>query len=187
MKVFMLFVSAAMLAGTLFIGGCSTLDTSGLTKEQKKELRAQEDSLRAAEAEKAIVGRQFIAFADQITLRRGRTFNVNSSLNYVSLRGDDAVIQVASNNPWPGFNGLGGVTLKGKATDIRNSQDKKGNLSMSMRVTGSGLSSEVSLQLPKGSDRAFVQIKGTFSFRQLSMYCTVEPYDGIGVVEGSSL
>ena len=177
----------AILAGSLFIGGCSSLDKSGLTKEQKKELHAREDSLRAAEAVEAVANRQFIAFADQITLRRGRTFNVNSSVNYVSLNGDEAVIQLASNAPWPGFNGMGGVTLKGMATDIRTSFDKKGNLSMSMRVSGSGLSGEVSMQLPKGGDRAYVQIKGTFSFRQLSMYCTVEPYDGTGVVQGTSL
>ncbi len=58
---------------------------------------------------------------------------------------------------------------------------------MSMRVSGSGLSGEVRLQMPRGSDRAYVQVKGTFSFNQLSMYCTVEPYDGTGVVQGSSL
>ena len=188
MKIFISFLSAvALLAGSLFIGGCSSLDSSGLTKAQKKEIRAQEDSLRALVAAKAVVDRQFIAIADQITLRRGRTFNVNSSLNYVSLNGNDAVIQVASTSGWPGFNGLGGVTLKGTATDIRKSFDKKGNLSMSMRVSGSGLSGEVRLQMPRGSDRAYVQVKGTFSFNQLSMYCTVEPYDGTGVVQGSSL
>ena len=178
---------AAAAALTFMAGGCASLNTSGLTKAQQKELREKEDSIRSEIAFKAVEENHFIAMADQITLRNGRTFNVNNSVNYVSLNGTNGVIQIASNFPGPGLNGLGGVTLNGMATDIKKSYDKKGNLSLSMRVAGSGLSSDVTLQMAKGSDRAFVQIKGTFRFYQLSMYCTVEPYDGTGVIQGRSL
>lgn len=176
-----------VLAGIISLAGCSTANQAGLTKAQQKELRQKEDSLRVVIARKAVTDGHFIAIADQITLRNGRVFHVNTGLNYVGLNGNEGIIQLASNSPWIGLNGMGGVTLKGMATDIKTSVDKKGGLSMSMRLVGSGLSSEVTLQMPKDSNRAYVQIKGTFSFRQLSMYCIVEPYDGTGVVEGISL
>ncbi|MCM1022315.1 MAG: DUF4251 domain-containing protein [Muribaculum sp.] len=189
-KIFKKMMSVLVVASVIcmmVLAGCST--TKELTPEQKarKELQARADSLRAEVAAQAVMSGHFIAGADQITLRRGRTFNVNSNLNYVSLNGTDAVLQVGSTSGWPGFNGIGGITLKGTATDLQTSVDKKGNLNFSMRVSGSGMSAEVRLQMTKGTDKAFVQIKGTFSYYGLTMYTTVEPFDGVGAVEGRSL
>lgn len=178
---------AAVMVCIMSLAGCSTANQSGLTKAQQKELRQKEDSLRADIARKAVMDGHFIAIADQITLRNGRVFHVNTGLNYVALNGTDGIVQVASNGPWLGANGLGGVTLKGIASDVKTSFDNKENLSLRMRVIGGGLSGEVTLLMPKGSNRASVQIRGTFSFRQLTMYCTIEPYDGTGVIEGRSL
>ncbi len=188
LKTLVKYVAAvAVIASSLFLDSCSS--SKPLTQEQifQKELRARADSIKAEEAFQAVANHQFIATADQINLF-GRTFMVNPGVNYVSLNGEQAVIQlVSTHSVYAGPNGMGGVTLKGNASDIKLNYDKKGNLSMSMRVTGNGISSEATIQMAKGSDRAVVIVKGTFSSRPVTMYCDVQPYDGTGYVQGTSL
>ncbi|MCI8998745.1 MAG: DUF4251 domain-containing protein [Muribaculaceae bacterium] len=178
------------LAGGLVTESCSTLRSdseSGLTKAQKKAQREYEDSIVAEVARRAVLDSSFIAGADQLTLKRGRTFNVASNLNYVAVKGNSGVIQLASTYGMLGFNGLGGVTLEGTVRDMDVKYDKKGNLTMSMRIVGSGRSGEVVLQMAKGSNRAVVQVKGTFSSSSITMYCTVTSYEPYKIVQGRSL
>lgn len=184
-----------LVAGSL-LSGCSAYPSTyrtadgtvvKLTKEEQKALRNYEDSVTGAEAMKAVMDSSFIAAADQVTLKRGRNVNVSSNLNYVSLNGTNAVIQVGSTFSIYGPNGIGGVTLEGTARDIVIKTDKKGNVSLYMRVMGSGLSGEVTLQMANGSNHATVQVKGTFSSSQITMHCTVMPYEPYKMVQGRSL
>lgn len=158
-----------------------------LTKAEQKALRTYEDSVTAAEALRAVMDSSFIAAADQLTLKRGRTVNVSSNLNYVSLNGTTAVLQVGSTFGIMGPNGIGGITLEGVAHDITVTADKKGNISFYMRVLGSGLSAEVILQMAKGSNHATVQVKGTFGSNRITMHCTVTPFEPYKMVQGRSL
>ncbi len=187
-------MAIALVAGGC-LSGCSSLTPTittadgkvvKLTKEEKKALRAYEDSVLAVSAMKAVMDSSFIAAADQVSYKRGRTVNSSSDLNYVSLNGTDAVIQVG-NNVLMGANGVGGVTLEGEAQNIKLSTDKKGNVSFSMKVAGSGLSGDVTLQMAKGSNRATVQVIGTFSSQRITMNCIVSPYSKNKVVQGRSL
>lgn len=174
----------------IVMASCSALKMdgdTGLTKEQRKAQRAYEDSVVAEIARQAVLDSSFIAGADQIMTKRGRSVNVASNLNYVSLNGTTGVIQIASTYGMLGFNGLGGVTLEGTVRDMSVKFDKKGNLSLSMRIVGSGRSGEVVLQMAKGSNRAVVQVKGTFSSASITMYCTVTSYEPYKVVQGRSL
>lgn len=195
-KALSIFGFAMAVVVVAVMGACSSLRPTyktadgrevKLTKEERKALYAYEDSVTAADAMKAVLDSSFIAAADQLTLKRGRNVNVSSNLNYVSLNGTNAVIQVGSTFSIYGPNGIGGVTLEGYARDISIKTDKKGNVSLYMRVMGSGLSGEVNLQMAKGSNRATVQIKGTFSSSRITMYCTVSPYEPYKMVQGRSL
>lgn len=179
-----------ILASAAVTEGCSALRSdsdTGLTKAQRKAQREYEDSVVAEIARRAVLDSSFIAGADQIMTKRGRSVNVASNLNYVSLNGNVGVIQIASTYGMLGFNGLGGITLEGTVRDMDVRFDKKGNLTMSMRIVGSGRSGEAVLQMAKGSNRAVVQVKGTFSSSSITMYCTVTSYEPYKVVQGRSL
>jgi len=187
-------MAIALVSGG-YLSGCSSLAPTittadgkvvKLTKEEQKALRAYEDSVLAANAMKAVMDSSFIAAADQVSYKRGRNMNASPNLNYVSLNGTDAVIQVG-NSVMMGPNGVGGVTLEGMAQNIELRTDKKGNVSLSMKVLGSGLSGDVTLQMVKGSNRATVQVSGTFSSQRITMNCTVTPYSKYKVVQGRSL
>ena len=67
-------------------------------------------------------------------------------------------MQVAFDIPVSGPNGLGGVTVSGSTSDYRQSVDKKGNIRVSMNVIGTGISAQVYINLPNGSNQASVDI-----------------------------
>lgn len=50
---------------------------------------------------------------------------VNSNTNFVSVKGDKAVVQVAFNIPVGGPNGIGGVTVDGSVSDYEVKTDKR--------------------------------------------------------------
>lgn len=77
-------------------------------------------------AMKALQDSAFILKADKVTFRRGRIAYVSSTTNFVSMEGERAVIQLAFPNlPWPGANGLGGITVDGIVTNVSVKTDQK--------------------------------------------------------------
>ena len=78
-----------------------------LTKEEKKALQEKIDSIQHAEAVEAINAKKFTLEADQVVFKYGQTAYVTSNTNFVSVDGEDAVVQVAFNIPAAGPNGLG--------------------------------------------------------------------------------
>ena len=88
----------------------------------------------------------------------GQVFYVNSNTNFVSLNDGQAMVQIASNSPYPGPNGLGGITVQGSASNIQTKQDDKGNVYLNMNVQGVFISATVSLMLTNGTNNATVTV-----------------------------
>ena len=103
-------------------------ETRELTRQEKKEMQARLDSLLHVEAEEAVNARAFTLEADKVMFKYGETAYVTSTTNFVSVKGDDAVVQVAFNVPVSGPNGLGGVTVDGSVSSYEVEKDKRGNL-----------------------------------------------------------
>ena len=74
-------------------------ETRELTRQEKKEMQARLDSLLHVEAEEAVNARAFTLEADKVMFKYGETAYVTSTTNFVSVKGDDAVVQVAFNVP----------------------------------------------------------------------------------------
>lgn len=68
--------------------------------------------------------RDFVLEADRLLDKRGNTFIVNSTINFVAVDSATAVIQIGSNYRL-GPNGVGGVTAKGKITNWKLTENKK--------------------------------------------------------------
>lgn len=160
-------------------------------KKAKKEAeKAQKEARQNAffeVAQQAIQNRSFLLKATRVEFKRGQNTHVNSDTNFVSLNGDDAVIQLAFNTAMSGPNGIGGVTVEGKASDIEITTDKKGNISFEMNVMGSGVSARLSFKMTKGTNQCTATVLPNFSSNRITFDGELFPYNSARVFKGSSL
>lgn len=143
-------------------------------RQMEKRLEAIQDSIRAVEAFTALEQLDFVLEANRLSFKRGETAYVTSYTNFVSLSDDKAVIQIAPFNGG-GPNGVGGITLEGRASNIKLKTDKKGNVLFTMSVTGNGLSATVNISLPKNSYMATVMVNPNFHSNRVTLYGTLVP------------
>lgn len=185
MKKIVLFMIMTL---TLLAGHIQAQDTEKkLSREEKKALQEQLDSLFAVEAIQAINEKAFTLEADQVVFKYGNMAYVNSNTNFVSVKGDKAVVQVAFNIPVSGPNGIGGVTVDGSVSDYEVKTDKKGNLSLSMNVMGTGISARVNISMPKGTNKATVEINPNFNSNRMTLNGVVLPIQKSSVFKERSL
>ena len=173
----------------LMLAGSATAqeETRELTKAERKALQARIDSLQYAEAEKALNDRAFTLEADQVIFKYGQTAYVTSNTNFVSVKDDQAIVQVAFNIPVSGPNGLGGVTVEGRFSEYDLKKDKKGNVSLSINVTGTGISARADITLYNGSNKATVTITPNFNSNRITLNGVIFPLDKSNVFKGRSL
>lgn len=157
-----------------------------LTRQEKKALQQQIDSLHYVIARNAIDARAFVLEAERVTLSRGQTVHVNSNTNFVSVDGDDAVVQVAFNVPMSGPNGIGGVTVDGNLSDYKVTIDKDGDCMVRMSVMGLGISANVFIRLYNNSDMAYVTISPNFNPNRISLSGRIIPLEESNVYKARS-
>ncbi len=144
-----LYISVSLI---LLLSGCkSQTQVSDQARQVEQEILFQQ-------ASEALAKSNFVLEADRVFLRRGAPFNVNSNTNFISLQGDKAVIQLAisQNRGW--YNGIGGVTLEGRVSNVRMNTDKKGNINYTMSVTGKQLSAKVSFMIIKDTNKCTAMV-----------------------------
>lgn len=91
-------------------------------KEQREqESKAVEDSIRVALEEG-----DFTLRANTIQNRIGRIINVDNAVNFVAIKGDEVAVQLGNLLP-VGYNGVGGITYKGKIQDMEIHENKNGS------------------------------------------------------------
>lgn len=162
-------------------------DEAKMTKEQKKLLEAMQDSIDHACAVKALETLDFVLEADQLVLKSGRTVFVSAGINFVSLSDDKAVVQIAPFNDGRGPNGVGGITLEGRASNIHIKTDKNGDITFTMSVSGTGLSSTVSIYLRRESNRASVTVNPNFHSNRVTLNGILLPTARANVYKGRAL
>ena len=156
-----------------------------LEREAKKEAREAKDAIMDEQefntAMQAITNQSFVLEANSVQPMNGQVYYVNSNTNFVSLNDGQAMVQIASNSPYPGPNGLGGVTVQGSASNIQTKQDKNGNVYLSMSVQGVFISATVNLVLMNGSNsyrRPELLRKRPDNDRNISFICPVKHFPG---------
>lgn len=161
-----------------------------LERKEKKEAREAKDAVMDEQefntALQAINDQSFVLEANSVQPMNGMVYYVNSNTNFVSLNNGQAMVQIASNSPYPGPNGLGGVTVQGSASNIQTKQDKNGNVYLSMSVQGVFISATVNLVLMNGSNNATVTVDPNFSGRNLTMTGTLLPYSQSNIFQGTT-
>ncbi|GAB6123915.1 DUF4251 domain-containing protein [Dysgonomonas termitidis] len=140
--------------------------------------KTQQDPLKAAaeEAEQrmwfekavqALNDREFVLEADRIDFKYGRFVYVSANTNFISMHQDKATIQMAFNSPYAGPNGIGGITVDGKVSNVKMQSDKKGNITFSMTVQGTAVSANVTLRLTNGSNQCNATINPNFNSNRI--------------------
>ncbi|MBE6300429.1 MAG: DUF4251 domain-containing protein [Parabacteroides distasonis] len=192
-RILSMFVLTAFIFGSLTQMQAQT--SKAAEKEEKKEERREKRAARLAKdsimgeaafnnAMQAITNQSFVLEATSVQPLNGRVYFVNSNTNFVSLNDGQAMVQIASNSPYPGPNGLGGITVQGTASNIEVKQEKNGNVYVSMSVQGVFLSATVNLVLYSGNNNAMVTVDPNFSGNDLRMNGTLIPYSESNVFQG---
>ena len=128
----------------------------------------------------------FVIEVDQLLFPRGMSKFVSSITNFISMNQGSAVIQIATSYYNPGPNGLGGITVEGKVSDITFSTDKRGSVYYNFSVQGMMVSATVNIQLLGDGNRATVTIYPNFNNNNLTMTGTLVPYSQSDVFQGQT-
>lgn len=146
-------------------------------KQEKKRQQERLDSLQFEMALAAIDDMHFVIVADRVRFRRGYTVNVNQSTNFVLVQGNEATVQLAFERGFSGPNGLGGITVEGRITNVEKRFDKKGNLLYRMMVTGTAISADISFTLPKNGTSCNVTVNSNFYPVRITFSGELKPYN----------
>ena len=155
-------------------------------KAIQKKLEAQQDSIDYVNAVKALDSLDFVLEADKIVFKYGDMAFVQSNTNFISLSDDEAVVQVAPYNAG-GPNGVGGITLDGRASNIKMQTDRKGTITYSFNVQGAAISAVVTITMPKGTNVVTAVIEPTFSSNRITLSGKIVPKESSKVFKGTSI
>jgi hypothetical protein len=151
------------------------------------QLNELADSIASIQAIAAIRNKDFVLEADNVTFRNGNTVLVNSNTNFISVKGNRAVVQISPSNFSAGPNGLGGVTVDGYISNQKVMTDSKGRVTFSMNVTGIGINAEVEIYMYPDSNKATATVYPNFNSNTVWLQGSIVPYNNSNVFEGSSL
>ena len=154
---------------------------------ERREIDALTDSIAGVQAAAAVQNSDFVLEADQVTFKNGATVFVNSSTNFISVKGNRAVVQISPSNFSAGPNGLGGVTVDGMVSGMRSMVDKKGGRTVAFNVNGIGISAMIEIYMTPGTNNASATIYPNFNSNTVWINGDIVPYENSNVFEGNSL
>ena len=156
-------------------------------KEKLKEMQKEQNSVPKKRYRTwQPINKQFVLEANQVVFRNGMSAFVTSNTNFVLMNGNRATVQTAFNTPYPGPNGIGGVTVDGNSSDMKMNIDKKGNVNCSFSVQGIGISAQVFINMSSGNNTASVSISPNFSNNNLTLNGNIVPLDQSNIFKGRS-
>lgn len=157
-------------------------------REARKEAQKKVDDAIAEKALKAINERRFVLEIDKVSFRNGMNAFTSPRMNFIMLDGDKATVQLSSSSyPYLGPNGIGGITVEGRPTNYMVTTDKKGNVSISMSVQGIAISAQVSINVPKNSNRGIAIVVPNFNPYRITLKGLILPLDESDTFKGRVL
>lgn len=154
---------------------------------EDRQLRELADSVASVQARAALRNQDFVLEADNVQFRNGSTVFVNSSTNFISVKGNRAVVQISPSNFAAGPNGLGGVTVDGMISGQEIRTDSKGRITYSFNVMGIGINAQVEIYMFPNSNQASATVYPNFNSNTVWLQGTIVPYENSNIIEGNSL
>ena len=154
---------------------------------QDRHMAALADSIASVQARAALQNQDFVLEAESVTFKDGSMVFVNSTTNFISVKGNRAVVQISPSNYSAGPNGVGGVTVDGMISGQQIIQGKNGRITFSMNVMGVGINAQVEIYMSPGSSQASAVVYPNFNSNTVWLSGTLVPYENSDVFEGMSL
>lgn len=175
------FLFIPVLLVLLSLSGCKVQQdpATALAESEEMEFLYQE-------AVQALKEKDFVLEAHTIVFKYGNFTYVNPTTNFIKLSGDEATVQLAFNSPYAGANGLGGITLDGRVSNVKISEDKKGNIYFSMNITGSAISAFVNFSMAYGTNQCKATISPNFSSNRIVFSGNLYPENNSSIYKGRS-
>lgn len=165
-------------------------DQVPLSREEKKIMRKEEkkqqEKMLTYSTAQAIKARNFVIKADQVRGRAGFMMNVNPTINFVAVNGDEAYVQLGSESGI-GYNGVGGITLKGKITSIEiNQDDRHGSYHITMNTLGTGGSLSIVMNINVTGEMATATVRTNWGSR-VDFNGVMVPYSNSRIYTGKDI
>jgi hypothetical protein len=135
----------------------------------------------------AVRNQDFVLEAQTVQFKNGATVFVNSSTNFISVKGNRAVVQISPSNFASGPNGVGGVTVDGTISGAEYKVGRHGHATYSFNVVGLGINAQIEVYLTPGTNMASATIYPNFNSNTVWVQGNLVPYENSNVIEGSSL
>ena len=155
--------------------------------EEHRQLEHLTDSIASVQAFAAVKNQDFVFEAQTVQFRTGPTVFVTSTTNFISVKGNRAVVQISPSDFASGPNGVGGVTVEGMISGQEYKVGKKGFATYSFNVMGVGINAQVEIYLTPGTNQASATIYPNFNSNTVWLQGNVVPYESSNVIQGSSL
>lgn len=184
----LLYFTATSFAQTSKEARAARRDAIKKERAAQRALEAQQDSVAYLKAIEALKTGAFVLEADYVNFPNGITRYVSSNTNYVQVDNGDGIVQTAFTNfaYSAGPNGLGGVTVEGRVSDLNMKEDKEGNYYYSYSIQGIAVSATVFITLTGGTNQASVQISPNFNNNNMTMTGRLLPLDESDVFQGTT-
>lgn len=155
--------------------------------DERRHIQELTDSIASVQAFAAVKNQDFVLEAQTVQFRNGATVFVNDMTNFISVKGNRAVVQISPSNFAAGPNGVGGVTVDGMISGQEYRVGKKGYATYSFNVMGIGINAQVEIYLTPGTNQASATIYPNFNSNTVWLQGNIVPYENSSVIEGSSL
>ena len=184
----LLYFTATSFAQTSKEARAARRDAIKKERAAQRALEAQQDSVAYLKAIEALKTGAFVLEADYVNFPNGITRYVSSNTNYVQVDNGDGIVQTSFTNfaYSAGPNGLGGVTVEGRVSDLNMKEDKEGNYYYSYSIQGIAVSATVFITLTGGTNQASVQISPNFNNNNMTMTGRLLPLDESDVFQGTT-
>ncbi len=156
-------------------------------REAEKKFEEAKDMYKFQQAVQALNSKSFVVQVNQLIYPKGRTQFVTSQTNFIYMNDDEAVVQIATTSFAPGPNGVGGITVEGRPSDIKMQTDKKGNVYYEFSVQGIAISATVTIHMTQGTNNVNVTVYPNFNSNKLTMSGTLVPYDSALIFQGQTI
>lgn len=146
-------------------------------KAQKTKMQ-RVDSLGHLISAAALESGYWVLMADRVTVgNTGCTIPaLDGNSNFLFQQDRSGMVQMALNNGWEGFNGMGGMTLEGRVQNVDLRTDKKGNISYRFSLIGDDVNALVDVTIYSGSDYAQAIVTPALSGPRITLNGRLLPY-----------
>ncbi|KXX71537.1 DUF4251 domain-containing protein [Flammeovirga sp. SJP92] len=154
-------------------------------KELAKKQAKAEEQARYQMAFEAMKGQNFVLQANQVYDRYGNIAQVTNTINFIKMEGETCVVQLGFEGII-GFNGVGGITLDGKISELKVTENEHGGLQLSFNVQGSMMQASIRINLNGADNWADATVRAQTTNTEVRFRGNVIPSNLSNVYQGAT-